>query len=78
MAKRKSFQVLIERDEAEGVWVTHVPALNHLSTYGDTRESALEMTREAITGYLEAARKEGIRVPEVGALEVLEVEVLVA
>lgn len=78
MAERKTFQVLIERDETAGVWVTHVPALNHLSTYGDTREAALKMTREAIIGYLEAARKEGIQVPEIGALEVLEVEVQVA
>lgn len=78
MAENKSFQVLIERDEAAGVWVTHVPALNHLSTYGETREAALENTQEAIIGYLEAAQKEGIRAPEAGALEVLEVEVRVA
>jgi predicted RNase H-like HicB family nuclease len=41
--------------------VTHVPALDYLSTYGDTREAALESTREAIIGYLEAAAKDGIR-----------------
>lgn len=78
MAERKRFQVLIERDEEAGAWVTYVPALNHLSTYGDTREEALENTREAILGYVEAARKEGIPVPEVGTLEVLDPEVAVA
>lgn len=78
MSEHRSYQVLIERDEAAGVWITHVPALNHLSTFGETREAALEMTREAILGYLEAAQKEGISVPDVGALEVLDVEVRVA
>ena len=37
-----------------------MPALNYLSTYGETREQALANTREAILGYLEAAAKEGI------------------
>jgi predicted RNase H-like HicB family nuclease len=46
------------------VWVTYVPALNCLSTYGEIREQALANTREAILGYLEAAAKEGILVPE--------------
>jgi predicted RNase H-like HicB family nuclease len=43
--------------------VTHVPSPNHLSTYGDTEAEALERTREAITGYLEAAQKEGLSFP---------------
>ena len=58
----KQYQVLLEWDPDEAVWVTHVPALDHLSTYGDTREQALENTREAILGYLEAADLEGIPV----------------
>ena len=50
--------MLIERDPDEKVWVTYVPTLGQLSTYGDTRAEALEQTREAITGYLEAAARE--------------------
>ena len=46
------------------MWVSYVPALNHLSTYGDTREDALAETTEAIAGYLEAAAKEGINLAE--------------
>ena len=38
-----------------------MPALDHLSTYGDTREAALESTREAI-----AAAKDGIPLPRGG------------
>jgi predicted RNase H-like HicB family nuclease len=54
------FKVLLEWDPDESVWVTYVPALNHLSTFGETREEALEQTREAILGYFEAAAKESL------------------
>jgi len=68
--------VLIERDPDENVWVTYVPTLGQLSTYGDTRAEALEQTREAITGYLEAAARDGIPVPPPDAdTEVVELEV---
>lgn len=59
----RSFQVLLEWDPKDRAWVTYVPALEHLSTFGETREEALSNTREAIIGYLEAAAKEGILVP---------------
>lgn len=72
----RRFKVLLEWDTDEEVWVTHVPTLGHLSTYGATREDALERTREAVIGYLEAASKEGIPVPPPGTeTEVVELEV---
>jgi len=43
-------------DADEHVWVTHVPDLNDLSTYGKTREEAIAMTKEAIELYLGVAR----------------------
>ena len=55
----------------------HVPALNGLSTFGDTREEALANTREAIEGYFEAAAKEGIVIPD-HQMELLDLEVAVA
>jgi predicted RNase H-like HicB family nuclease len=69
------FHVLLERDPEAGVWVTHVPALNGLSTFGETRQEALDQTREAILGYLEAAEKEGLPLP--GSTELVELEVAV-
>lgn len=57
------FQTVLEWDPEDHLWVSLVPALNGLSTYGETREEALENTREAILGYLEAAAKEGTVVP---------------
>ncbi len=60
---QRHFKVLIEHDTSEGVWVTSVPSLNWLSTCGDSREQALEETRDAIVGYFEAAAKAGMPVP---------------
>ena len=72
----RRFQVLLEWDPSARVWVTFVPSLGSLSTYGETREEALEQTREAILGYLEAASKEGLPAPDSGVEpEVVELEV---
>ena len=69
------YHVLLEWDSEEGVWVTYVPALNGISTFGETKTEALDNTREAIQGYLEAAEKEGVPIP--GPLEVIDLEVAV-
>jgi predicted RNase H-like HicB family nuclease len=57
------FLVRMEWDPEDRVWVTYVPILNNLSTYGETYQQALEQTREAILGYLEAAEKEQLPLP---------------
>jgi predicted RNase H-like HicB family nuclease len=70
------FSVVVEWDRDAEVWVTHVPALDYLSTYGHTREAALEPTREAILGYLEAAAKDGVPLPRsVPEPSIVEIEV---
>lgn len=73
----RQFQVVLEWDADDQVWVTYVPSLGFLSTYGDTRDEALAQTREAITGYLEAAAKEGISVPANEPAELVQLEVAV-
>jgi predicted RNase H-like HicB family nuclease len=65
---QRRFKVLVEHDASEGPWVTSVPILNWLSTYGESREQALDQTREAIIGYFEAAAKTGMSIPS-GDLE---------
>lgn len=60
----RRFQVEIEWDPQDRVWVTYVPALGHLSTYGETREEALAQTRDAVLGYLEAAATSDTPVPD--------------
>ncbi len=71
----RRFQVEIEWDPDDHVWVTYVPALGHLSTYGDTREEALAQTREAVLGYLEAAATSSLPVPDEHQLDIVEIEV---
>ena len=72
-------KVLIEWDATDNVWVTTVPALDGLSTFGDTRDEAIAQTREAIAGYLEALAKEGLPAPARDAtVELLELEVAMA
>jgi len=76
---RRHFKVLLEWDSDDSVWVTYVPALNHLSTFAETKEEALDQTREAILGYLEAAEKEHLEVSlEDQPIELVEVEVVTA
>ena len=74
----RHFQVLVEWDPEDEVWVTHVPSLNALSTFGDTREEALANTREAIEGYFEAAAKERMVIPSDRQVELLDLEVALA
>jgi predicted RNase H-like HicB family nuclease len=75
----RRFKVFLEWDPEAPAWVTYVPALNHLSTFGDSREEALANTKEAILGYLEAAEKEGISVSsEDTEAELVDVEVAIA
>ncbi len=69
------FHVLLEWDPEAGAWVTYVPTLNGLSTFGETKEEALTNTREAILGYLEAAEREGLPLPDPAELVDLEVAV---
>lgn len=75
MVEPRSFLVLVEHDPESGQWVTHVPTLNGLSTFGETREAALAATEEAILGYLEAADKEGLPVPGLPLPEVVTLQV---
>jgi predicted RNase H-like HicB family nuclease len=72
----RRFKVILEWDATDDVWVSLVPTLGYLSTYGDTRQEALDQTREAIIGYLEAAEKEGMPTPTADSdAEIVELEV---
>ena len=75
----RSFQVMLEWDSDDNVWVTYVPTLDFLSTYGDTKDEAIANTREAIVGYLEAALKEGISMPSgASELELVSIDIQIA
>ncbi len=57
-----AYTVVIERDE-DGVFITHCPALPGCSSYGMTREEAMENIREAMMLTIEVLRERGEQVP---------------
>ncbi len=75
----RRYKVLLEFDEESRAWVTHVPALDHISTFGASREEALENTKELIKGYIEAAEKEGLSfAPYDYESELVDLEITIA
>ncbi len=74
MSAKQTFKVVLEWDAETRAWVTYVPTLEFLSTFGSTREEALDHTRDAILLYLESARDEGIEVA-MPDCEVVDLEV---
>ena len=56
------YTVLFEPAE-EGGYVATCPALPGLVTEGDTLDEARDMVRDAIRGYLESLRKDGLPAP---------------
>ena len=77
MAVRR-FKVFLEWDPDDRVWVTYVPSLKHLSTFGVTREEALRQTRDAIVRYFEADAENGIPAPhDAGPADIVDIEVSV-
>ncbi len=69
MAESKVFQVIRNgivfelQSEHEGGYTITVPSLPGCISYGTTFEDAIEMIKDAITGWLEVAKEEGIPVP---------------
>ena len=57
------YTVLFEPAE-EGGYVATVPALPGLVTEGDTLDEAREMVLDAIRGYLESLRRDGLAAPD--------------
>jgi predicted RNase H-like HicB family nuclease len=60
--KNYKYTVIFEPAE-EGGYIVHVPALNSLTTEGDTLEEAKAMALDAIKGYLEVLMERGLPIP---------------
>jgi antitoxin HicB len=60
----KSGIVLELQLELEGGYTISVPSLPGCISYGETFERAIEMIKDAIGGWLEVAKEEGIPIPE--------------
>ncbi|MDO8472977.1 MAG: type II toxin-antitoxin system HicB family antitoxin [Dehalococcoidia bacterium] len=72
----RRYNILLTWDPSDRVWVSCVPSLDWISTFGETRKEAIERTREAVLGFIEAAAKEGLDIaPGDGEAELAAVEV---
>ena len=66
----KTFQVIRSgivfelRSEPEGGYTITVPSLPGCISYGETFEKAMEMIKDAMEGWLAAAREEGMPIPD--------------
>jgi predicted RNase H-like HicB family nuclease len=58
-----SYLIIVHPDEDSGFW-TEVPALPGCGSQGETVEEAVEMTTDAIQGYIESLKKHGIEAPK--------------
>jgi len=70
---QRRFKVILEKNESNGYTVT-VPALPGCVTQGKNKDEALERIQEAIQGYLEALKIEGLPIPD-SDIDIAEVEV---
>jgi len=52
------------QDEPEGGYTISVPSLPGCISYGKSFEEAMDMIKDAMTGWLEVAREQGIPIPE--------------
>ena len=61
--KAYEYTVIFEPAE-EGGYLAHVPALNGLTTQGETLDEAVEMVKDAIKCFIETAKIKGLPIPE--------------
>jgi len=59
----EGIRVEIEKDSATKAYVTYIPALGNISTFGDTLEIALDHTREMLLTYIISMDDDGLPLP---------------
>ena len=63
------YLIVVNPDEDDGFW-TDVPSLPGCGSQGETVEEAVEMTKDAILGYIESLKKHGEAPPRDEAIAV--------
>ena len=63
LARLRSITVKLEWDPETANWMSFIPELNNISTFGKTQEEALEHTRDLLRGYLETCEAHGCHLP---------------
>ena len=63
MKSEYGYTTIFER-QADGRYTATVPALNFISTFGETMDEAREMVKDMIQIYLESLRADGQEIPD--------------
>ncbi|HMK25033.1 MAG TPA: type II toxin-antitoxin system HicB family antitoxin [Chitinophagaceae bacterium] len=63
MSKNRTYRIVL-RKEPEGAYTAFVPSLPGCITWGQNVDHALEMAKDAITGYIAVLEEEGEPVPD--------------
>ena len=64
VTKPLEYQINISFDPRDNIFVANIPELENCRTHGETPEGALANAIEAIQLWLEAAKENGILIPE--------------
>jgi len=56
-------EVIVYRGE-DGYWIAECPSLPGCISQGETKEAAITNIKEAIEGYIETLKEDGVPVPE--------------
>lgn len=62
--KKPHYHINLFWSEEDDCWIADVPDLRYCTTHGATPEAAVDNVREAIAGWIEVARVEGLVIPE--------------
>ena len=61
-------------EETNGQYSVIFPDLNHLATFGDTFEEAMEMAVDCLAGYLFDLKKEKVEIPKPSQIDSINVD----
>ncbi len=59
----EGIRIEVEKDVDTNSYVTYVPALGNLSTFGETLEAALDHTRDMLLTYIISMDDDGLALP---------------
>jgi predicted RNase H-like HicB family nuclease len=61
---KSAFKIILGWDVDAQAWVTCVPSLGGISTFGYSLDEAIFQTREMVIGYLKTLQAEGLPAPD--------------
>jgi predicted RNase H-like HicB family nuclease len=62
--KEPHYHINLFWSDEDGLWIADVPDLRGCMTHGESRAQALANAAEAIEGWIETARDEGLAIPK--------------